>query len=868
MATFTLCLHPVHEVKEGVSPMRIAEVGNAETVADRLSRLIETANAVGTRVCLKSARMMEVSVTAGRLSALNSRGERCLWLPLASSTIVHSDTHLPSIAKLEGAAGLLAYASPIASDAFSWGNMGVDSQAPDHEDASHVWIFVVMSAADSRLPLRPSAQEYTLQLAMEEFAVHGAIRGDVLGLTTLNRMLGKGSYGSVRMLNHEFQEESSDLEEFCPSPHLRLNSMADDMVRTIAAKVFTEEVSDGNACMETAYLLAAQGHPNIVRFFGLHCLMCGMDQPSLVLMMEAHDGGCLHDLVSCRGPLAPLNALKILEGLLQALVHIHGMGIVHRDVKPENILVSAGDRAILVDFGIAAHVTQESRLYVRRGSPGFIAPEFLRSGEYGVKADVFSAGVVLYYALSGLAPFARRDQDATLKANSRARPSYDRACFHACSSHVMHFLRHLLASTPQRRCSSVVAARAIARLIRESRASTSVTESHAENPLVIASAPVVQSTSESQQRVVMAPMEQDSQLVCPSASSQGLVLLEQQRGEPMFGPNGTDDYHRVDVENSNHARSEAANTKVDELSMVASSASMRVQPTIASTDNAAVSRAAHAPVIQSDVERRQVVPKQQDLQTACQAASSRDVWPSREERIEPLSVPSETNDDRGKHAEDCKQVYLEGRAAERSLEPQKVAPVEQDSTIMCLTSRVRGSLPSKQERLERLSVPGETDLDDREHTGLSEHDLFYASNAHTDELSVVAAVACTTPDQSSSVTTNTPGTSRASDPRILLREYRRKFNLKKGRAQVIPADEVPPVQHCFDAVAPCSPDERLSTQSTRSSGLFSFMRRSSCNERMGSDQDELAQSGSSLRQHASNAFKAGRSAWRVVRKPF
>eukprot|EP00928_Gymnodinium_smaydae_P004081 TRINITY_DN11424_c0_g3_i1.p1 TRINITY_DN11424_c0_g3~~TRINITY_DN11424_c0_g3_i1.p1 ORF type:complete len:858 (+),score=91.48 TRINITY_DN11424_c0_g3_i1:27-2576(+) len=820
MAPYRLWLHAVHDVKEGVLPLRIAEVANAETVSERLAQMIETTNCVGTLDCLKlisTTSLMEVFVTVGGLYALNKSGERCLWLPLPSAAIVHCEhAHLSSLAEFEGAAGLVAYASPVASHAFSWGNMGLNCQTPQPAaDADHVWVFVVTSAADSPFSFEPPNLEHTLQLAMEDLSAQGAIRGDVLGLTSSNTHFGEGSFGSVRMLIREDPNRSSDMGDDSPSLHFRRNrryseSSAEDTFRAIAAKVLTVEVSDENACMETAYLLAAQGHPNVVRFFGLFCLSCGMDQPTYVLMMEAHDGGCLHDRISSDGPLAALDALQNLEGLFQALVHIHGVGIVHKDVKPENILMSTDNRAILVDFGIAAHVTQESRLLVKRGSPGYIAPELFRGIDCGVKADVFSAGVVLYFALSGLNPFTRKDDDATLRANAKAKPRYDRECFQICSRYVMRFLRHLLVANPQRRCTSADAVQTVLLLIETHRVSTGHNESHADDQLVfanasIADAPTVQDMEPEQ----VVPLEQDSQPDHPTASDRGPSILRQEQLETFSVRLETDGRNDNDVAVSEDVISEAPKTHAHDLSSAGSAVFMHSEPTVVLKDTPNAAQAAKAPAGQSRLELRQADPTEQDSQFVCGASSSS-----------------------------------------------------------------RGSCPLRQEQIEAFSLPGATDKDCSKNAGGSNHESFEAANAHSD---CAASLNKYEPE-------TTPSVVRARSPRDLLREYRKKLIAKHGISQPILATEDPRKHDCFDSIALCSPSERSSVQSTRCSSLFNFIRRRSCEEQKGSDQDEperrgsdqdepedgtvISQSGSSIRHQASTAFKAARSAWCMVRTPF
>ncbi|CAE8689793.1 unnamed protein product [Polarella glacialis] len=103
-----------------------------------------------------------------------------------------------------------------------------------------------------------------------------------------------------------------------------------------------------------------------------------------------------------------------MDGLLGALGHLHGISILHRDVKPENLLLHAGGRPVLGDFGLACGAEDAQEARRRIGSPGFIAPEVLKGQGATGKADVFSAGATLYFACMGTTPFNSKDMASTL----------------------------------------------------------------------------------------------------------------------------------------------------------------------------------------------------------------------------------------------------------------------------------------------------------------------------------------------------------------------------------------------------------------------------------------------------------------------
>jgi serine/threonine-protein kinase len=151
-------------------------------------------------------------------------------------------------------------------------------------------------------------------------------------------------------------------------------------------------------------------HPNIVRVFDLGYTEFG--DPFIV--MEVLDGVTLGDLIRERGRLGAVEAVQIALPIIAALSHVHGEGVVHRDLKPDNILLSrgsAGTTPKLLDFGIAKLVDQEpdSRVTQAReliGSPAYMAPEQIQgTQDIDHRADVWAICVVLYEAISGKRAF-------------------------------------------------------------------------------------------------------------------------------------------------------------------------------------------------------------------------------------------------------------------------------------------------------------------------------------------------------------------------------------------------------------------------------------------------------------------------------
>ena len=146
-----------------------------------------------------------------------------------------------------------------------------------------------------------------------------------------------------------------------------------------------------------ARLGASLNHPNLVAVYDIES-----DEESVLIVMEYVPGRTLADAL-VRGPLPPAEAAAVIDGVAAALDHVHGHGIVHRDVKPGNILLRGDGSAKLADLGIAhaienTHITQSGTVL---GSVRYMAPEQLEGGRVGPAADVYSFAAVVYEMLSG-----------------------------------------------------------------------------------------------------------------------------------------------------------------------------------------------------------------------------------------------------------------------------------------------------------------------------------------------------------------------------------------------------------------------------------------------------------------------------------
>lgn len=179
---------------------------------------------------------------------------------------------------------------------------------------------------------------------------------------------------------------------------LRLN-------RDVAVKVLRDELTRDSEFLSRfqreAQTVASLSHPNIVPVYDV-----GEEDGSHFIVMEYVRGRTLKDAIEAGGPLPPGRAADIVCSVLDALSYAHDHGLIHRDVKPQNILLGTDGTARLADFGIA-HVAggSSTRTAAILGSAQYLSPEQSRGEEATVRSDIYATGIVLYESLAGRPPF-------------------------------------------------------------------------------------------------------------------------------------------------------------------------------------------------------------------------------------------------------------------------------------------------------------------------------------------------------------------------------------------------------------------------------------------------------------------------------
>lgn len=206
--------------------------------------------------------------------------------------------------------------------------------------------------------------------------------GRRIGKYQVIREVGRGGMGTV------YQGYDPSLQRYVAikvlAPHLRGDS------------TFTERF------IREARTAARLYHPNIV-----HIHEVGQEGGLNYFVMEYLEGESLKALIQRQGRLPPAQVLGILRQVASALDYVHAQGIIHRDVKPANIVITSGRRAVLTDLGIGRAIG-DARLTstgTALGTPEYMAPEQARGDDAGPPADLYALAVVAYELLAGRVPF-------------------------------------------------------------------------------------------------------------------------------------------------------------------------------------------------------------------------------------------------------------------------------------------------------------------------------------------------------------------------------------------------------------------------------------------------------------------------------
>eukprot|EP00928_Gymnodinium_smaydae_P056239 TRINITY_DN3964_c0_g2_i1.p1 TRINITY_DN3964_c0_g2~~TRINITY_DN3964_c0_g2_i1.p1 ORF type:complete len:421 (+),score=43.79 TRINITY_DN3964_c0_g2_i1:30-1265(+) len=234
-------------------------------------------------------------------------------------------------------------------------------------------------------------------------------------------ILGQGRHGTVcrAIKANEQGEDHKAVTEFAIKTYLNDETGEDSDSKEASQRHYDREVQ---------FMKLVQGHANVVM---LH--ECLHTQTAIVMSLHKCD---LFSLVHASNGLSERAAAHVMRGLLSAVQHVHKRGVIHRDIKPENIAVDGPDNdAILLDFDSACLTFDTVATKTLAGTPGYMAPEVIRSVPYGAKADMFSVGGVMFYLFGKRNPFHPRTYSSkeacrkTLLEECKFGPRFDEIGF-------------------------------------------------------------------------------------------------------------------------------------------------------------------------------------------------------------------------------------------------------------------------------------------------------------------------------------------------------------------------------------------------------------------------------------------------------
>eukprot|EP00928_Gymnodinium_smaydae_P088172 TRINITY_DN7229_c0_g2_i1.p1 TRINITY_DN7229_c0_g2~~TRINITY_DN7229_c0_g2_i1.p1 ORF type:complete len:650 (-),score=67.92 TRINITY_DN7229_c0_g2_i1:262-2211(-) len=473
---FRLWLHPCHG-SVNLAPLKSEKLISAVSMEERLSILSEIAasQSCGPTLQNDSCAPVELFFLRGRLVAMSRHFEELFAFPIMFSLIAcHrkgvDDTPEDSL----GLAGVIACTFRNTPLLLTEEQEHASSVVDDVFKSGDVWLLVVTAVETEEMSGGADASSdcgAVLGDAIAAFGRLGAICrglcGDTFSPTSWeNTRSGVGGTAGVALLRKRSESQGQKQGQERPS---------------YAVKLWNSDISDLNILRETKCLLQVQGHRNISRFIGLFHSVTWTGVPQWLMLMEAYPRGDLASVIRQKAAFSELEGLCITRDVLHALEHIHGLCIIHRDVKLENVVLNVDGTAALVDFGLSAHISEEHNMKRRCGTPSSIAPEISRGLGCCKQSDIFGCGIVLYGAISATLPFTGKDANATVEACARAKIVFPDAPFALVSSCTRRLIEKMLRRHAHRRPSATKALHALEKCVA---AVNHVQPKDAESPVI------------------------------------------------------------------------------------------------------------------------------------------------------------------------------------------------------------------------------------------------------------------------------------------------------------------------------------------------------------------------------------------------
>ncbi|MFD8949857.1 serine/threonine-protein kinase [Streptomyces xanthophaeus] len=381
---------PVGAKADLAKPVAAAEAADAEPVgAEPVAEPADAKPAAAKADLAKPAAVAEPSDTKPVAGAEAADAEPVGAKPVAEPADAKPVAAKADLAKPAAARAGGAEAKPVAAPADAKAAEPADAKPVDAKPASGTSVTVKADAVAAEVKARAEAGKA---------AAAGQDKGRLLaGRYRLGSVLGKGGMGTVWRAEDEILGRTVAVKELRFSTGVDEDEKRRLITRTLREAKAIARIRSGGAV--TVYdVVDEDARPWIV--------------------MELIEGSSLAEFIRENGPLTPRRAAEVGLAVLDVLRAAHGQGILHRDVKPSNVLIAGSGRVVLTDFGIAQvegdpSVTSTGMLV---GAPSYISPERARGHKPGPPADMWSLGGLLYASVEGTPPYDKGSALATLTA--------------------------------------------------------------------------------------------------------------------------------------------------------------------------------------------------------------------------------------------------------------------------------------------------------------------------------------------------------------------------------------------------------------------------------------------------------------------